>query len=69
MNDKEDTPMTKQFLVFIVAISLTLSATTVFAGQGVQRLLYTVTVRNCELDCIQLHGNGNSTFDNEMAGL
>jgi parallel beta-helix repeat protein len=26
-----------------------------------------VTVRNCGLDCIQLHGNGNSTYDNEMA--
>src|SRR5262249_8423794 len=26
-----------------------------------------VTVRNCGLDCVQLHGNGNSTFDNEMS--
>jgi hypothetical protein len=25
-----------------------------------------VVVRNCGLDCIQLHGNGNSTYDNEM---
>jgi len=27
-----------------------------------------VTVRNCELDCILLKGNGNSTYDNEMTG-
>src|SRR6185369_5764562 len=26
-----------------------------------------VTVKNCGLDCILLKGNGNSTYDNEMA--
>src|SRR5262249_47941944 len=26
-----------------------------------------ITVKNCGLDCILLKGNGNSTYDNEMA--
>ena len=34
--------MTKSIFIFIAVISLTLPAATAFAGQGVQRLLYTV---------------------------
>src|SRR5262245_45180175 len=39
---QEDTPMTKQYLLFIVVISLILSAATTFAGLGARRLLYTM---------------------------
>jgi hypothetical protein len=39
---QEDIPMTKQYLQFIVVISLILSAATTFAGLGARRLLYTM---------------------------
>src|SRR5262250_707827 len=39
---QEDIPMTKQYLVFIVVISLILSAAPTFAGLGARRLLYSM---------------------------